>query len=73
MTAGREENAAAAAAQAGGEAEAADRARHAEQLQATIAGSAIDVTDTGRSAETAAVSWPSPSTAGQPPAVSPQP
>jgi hypothetical protein len=58
MTAGPEQAAAAAAAQAGGEADAAAHAAHAEQLQSSISGSEVEVSDSGRSAESSAVSWP---------------
>jgi hypothetical protein len=73
MTAEARENAAAAAAQAGGEAQSASLRRESERQHRTTTGSDVAVGLTARGPEDAAVSWPSPSTAGQPPAVSPQP
>jgi hypothetical protein len=60
MTAGPAQDAAAAAAQAGGESDAAAQATHAENMQATIAGSAVDTSDCARGPESSAVTpWPS--------------
>jgi hypothetical protein len=59
VTAGPAQNAAAAAAQAGGEADTAAKDAHAEKMQATIAGSAVDTSDCARGPETSAVTWPS--------------
>jgi hypothetical protein len=58
VTAGDRENEAAAVAQSGGVADAAANAAHAERLQATIAGSQVETTDSSRGPEDSAVSWP---------------
>jgi hypothetical protein len=71
MTAEVAEVAAAAAAVGAGEREARDWVAHAERVQA--ASPQVETADAARSPADGAVAWPSTSTAGQPPAVSPQP
>jgi hypothetical protein len=58
MTATPNQDAAAAESMRLAEAEAADRATHAEQMQAS-ADATGDVSDSTRSAEASAVDWPS--------------
>ena len=71
MTAKAKENAAAAQAQAAGERFSASVVAQAERESRTTSGS--DTATDLANVEPPSVSWPSPSSAGQPPAVSPQP
>jgi hypothetical protein len=71
MTAGKAEDAAAASAKAQAEAFAEQRATVSERQARETNGSDVEVSQAGWTPPS--VAWPSPSTAGQPPVVSPQP
>lgn len=73
MTAEAGEDAAAAKAARQGEAFAAEWAAASERQSRPTEGSAVETSQAGLHPGPEGVDWPSPSTAGQPPAVSPQP